>query len=161
MNEKEDYFRFSQSGHIHTLSDRIPLNWKQVLILPISIFILLLFITGWLVGLVIGVISGVGYLFYRFASWIYYTEIKIDTKYGRIIRLKKIFSKIVSKELITDNFDSNRFNFVELTRSGKTKFSMNYKTHKIHNLLIIRSIEGKNKIEQYIAKKIIVFESGH
>lgn len=96
----------------------------------------------------------IGYTFFRFASWIYYSEIKIDEKSRKLIRLKKIFNQIKTVDLITNKFDPNRFEYKELTRSGKTKFLMNYQTHKNHELLILQNVNNKNLIENYIREKI-------
>tara|TARA_R100001369_G_scaffold1830_1_gene5973 strand:- start:5409 stop:5906 length:498 start_codon:yes stop_codon:yes gene_type:complete len=159
LNEKEDYFKISKNGNIHTLSDRIPLNWKEVLILPISTFLVMLFVTGWLIGLIVAIISAVGYTLYRFASWIYYSEILIDEKSGKLIRLKKILNRTQTTDLITDKFDPNRFEYSELTRSGKTKFLMKYQTHKNHELLILKNKADKELIENYIAEKITVYNT--
>jgi len=51
VNENEDYFRITKKEDIHILSDRIPLKIKEILILPISTFLLLIPI-NWIVGLV-------------------------------------------------------------------------------------------------------------
>ena len=159
MNEREDYFRISKDGNVHTLSDRIPLNWKEVMILPISTFIIMFFISGWLVGLLIAILSAIGYTLYRFASWIYYSEIIIDEQSGKLTRLKKILDRTQTTDLITDKFDLNRFEYSELTRSGKTKFLMNYRTHKDHELLILKNKADKELIEKYITEKITVYNN--
>lgn len=91
---------------------------------------------------------------FRFASWIYYSELKIDEKSGKIIRLKKILDRTQKTELITEKFDPNRFEYSELTRSGKTKFLMNYRTHKNNELLILKNETDKELIEKYIAEQI-------
>jgi hypothetical protein len=65
-----------------------------------------------------------GYTLYRFTSWIYYSEKMIDEKSGK------------------------------LNRRGKTKFLMNYRTHKNHELLIFKNKTDKELIEKYITEKI-------
>lgn len=96
----------------------------------------------------------IGYTLFRFASWIYYSEIKIDEKSRELIRLKKILNRIQTTDLITNKFDPNRFEYKKLTRSGKTKFLMNYQTHKNHELLILQNADNKNLIENYIRGQI-------
>ena len=154
MNEREDYFRISKNGHVHTLSDRIPLNWKELMIWTSASFIFLIFTFGWLVGICIAILTLIGYSLYRFTSWVYYSEVKIDEKSGKMTRLKKIFNRIQKTELITDKINPNRFEYIELTRSGKTKFLMNYRTHKNHELLILKNKTDKELIEKYIVVKI-------
>ncbi|GGH45577.1 hypothetical protein IA57_04135 [Mangrovimonas yunxiaonensis] len=159
MNEREDYFRISKNGNIHTLSDRIPFKWKELMIFTSASFIFLILFFGWFVGLFIAILTLICYTFYRFASWIYYSELKIDEKSGKLTRLKKILDRTQKTELICDKFDPNRFQYTELTRSGKTKFLMNYRTHKNNELLILKNKADKELIEKYIAEKITVYNN--
>ncbi|RAJ14539.1 hypothetical protein [Olleya aquimaris] len=156
MNEHEDYFRISKNGHVHTLSDRIPFKWKELIVWTSASFLLLIWLLGIGIGIFVAILTLIGYILYRFASWIYYSELKIDAKSGKIIRLKKILDRTQKTELITEKFDPNRFEYSELTRSGKTKFLMNYRTHKNNELLIIKNKTDKELIEKYISKKITV-----
>lgn len=154
MNEKEDYFRISKSGTIHTLSDRIPLKWKELMIWTFASFFILVYFAGILAGLIVAILTLIGYTLYRFASWIYYSEIQIDEKNGKMTRLKKIINRTQTTELITDKFDSKKFEYSELTRSGKTKFLMSYRTHKNHELLILKNETDRKLIDTYIREKI-------
>lgn len=154
MNQDEDYFRISKNGHIHTLSDRMPFNWKELMIWTSASFIFLIWFLGIGIGIFVAILSLVGYIFYRFASWIYYTELKIDEKSGKITRLKKILDRTQKTELISDKFESRRFEYSELTRSGKTKFLMNYQTHKKNKLLILKNESDKELIKKYISEQI-------
>ncbi|MGG6232365.1 hypothetical protein [Tenacibaculum sp. SDUM215027] len=157
MNEKEDYFRISKKGNVHTLSDQIPFNWKELMIWTSSSFIFLIWFLGVGVGIFVAILTLIGYLFYRFASWVYYTELKINEKSGEITRLKKILNRIQKTELIADKFDPKRFEYSELTRSGKTKFLMSYRTHKNNELLILKNKSDKKLIEKYITEKITIY----
>lgn len=148
----EDYFKIYKNGHIHTLSNRIPFKWKELLAFSSVSLIMLLLLVGWLTATLITII---GYTIYRFASWIYYSEIQIDEKNGTIIRLKKLFNQIRKEELITNQFNPNRFEYLAIVRSGKTKFVLNYKTHKNNELLILKNEEDKNLVEKYLAEKVI------
>ena len=127
-----------------------------MIIFTTASFIFLILMFGWFVGLFIAILTLICYTLYRFASWIYYTELKIDEKTGNITRLKKILDRTQKTELIAGKFDPNRFEYSELTRSGKTKFLMNYRTHKNNELLIIKNKVDKEVIEKYIAEKIAV-----
>ena len=159
MNEHEDYFRISKNGHVHTLSDRIPFKWKELIVWTSASFILLIWLLGIGIGIFVAILTLIGYTLYRFASWIYYSELKIDEKSGKIIRLKKILDRTQKTELIAEKFDPNRFEYSELTRSGKTKFLMNYRTHKNNELLILRNETDKKLIENYIKEKITVYNT--
>lgn len=159
MNEHEDYFRISKNGHVHTLSDRIPFKLKELIIWTSASLILLIWLLGIGIGIFVAILTLIGYILYRFASWIYYSELKIDEKSGKIIRLKKILNQTQKTELIAKKFDSNRFEYLEITRSGKKKFLMNYRTHKNNELLIIKNETDKNLIENYIKEKITVYNN--
>ncbi len=154
MNEKEDYFRISKNGTIHTLSDRILFNWKELLIWTFTSFIFLIFFLGIKIGIFVAILNLIGYIIYRFAAWIYYSELKIDEKSRKIVRLKKILDRTQKIELISEKFDPNRFEYSELTRSGRTKFLMSYRTHKINELLILKNVSDKKLIKKYIAEQI-------
>ncbi len=159
MNENEDYFKISKNEHVHTLSDRIPFNWKELMIWTPASFIFLIWFLGIGVGIFVAILTLIGYTFYRFASWIYYTELKIDERTGKITRLKKILDRTQKTELIADKFDPNRFEYSELNQSGKTKFLMNYRTHKNNELLILKNKMDKELIEKYIAEKITIYNN--
>ena len=154
VNEHENYFRFFKNGNIHTLSDRIPFKWNELMIWTSSSFIFLIWFLGIGVGIFVAILTLIGYTLYRFASWIYYTEVKINEKTGNIIQLKKILNRTHKTELIANKFDSKRFEYLKLTRSGKTKFVLNYQTHKNNELLILKNKADKELIEKYISKQI-------
>ncbi len=101
-------------------------------------------------------INSVFYILFRFASWIFYTEIQINIESGEMIKVKKIINKTQNINLITNKFDSSKFEYTELKRTGNTKFLMNYKTHKNNELLILRNKTDKKFIEKYIVEKIII-----
>ena len=159
MNENEDYFRITKNGNTHILCDRIPLKWKELMVWSFASFFLLLYFVGLLAGLIVATITLIGYILYRFASWIYYSEVHIDEQTGKIIRIKKIFNRNQNIVLITDKFDTNRFEYSELNRSGKSKFLMSYRTHKNYDLLILKNEADKNLIKNYIEKKITVYNN--
>lgn len=157
MNEHEEYFRISKNGYVHTLSDRIPFKWKELMVWTSTSFIFLIYFLGFGVGIFVAILTLIGYIVYRFASWIYYSEVKIDERNGKMTRLKKILERTQKTDLITERFDPNGFEYSELNRSGKKKFLMGYKTHKNYDLLIIKNETDKQRIEKYIAEKITVY----
>ena len=157
MNENEDYFRFSKNGHVHTLSDRIPFKWTELIMWTSASFIFLIYFLGLGIGIFVVILSLIGYTFYRLASWIYYSEIIIDEKSGKMTRVKKMFNRTQKTDLITEKFDQNGFEYLELNRSGKNRFLMTYKTHKNHDLLILKNEMDKQRIEKYIMEKITVY----
>lgn len=89
-------------------------------------------------------------MFYRFAAWFFYSEIQINEHTGQMEWQKKLLSNIKSSEVVTEQFDIERFEFVELSRSGQTKFLMRYLSHKPYDLLILKDVDDKNKIKKYL-----------
>jgi hypothetical protein len=161
MEIKEDYFRIHKKGNIYVLSDRIPLKWKELMLWSITTFFGLMAFYMFnrlklIIAILIFVFTIIPYIFFRFASWIFYTEIQINIESGEMIKVKKIINKTQNINLITNKFDSSKFEYTELKRSGNTKFLMNYKTHKNNELLILRNKTDKEFIEKYIVEKIII-----
>lgn len=156
MNEQEDYFRFSKNGAVHTLSDRIPFKWSALLVWTSGSFFIPIYFLGFAVGIFVGTLTLIGYLLYRFAAWIYYSEIEIDVKSGKMKRCKKILNRTQKIELITDKFNEKGFEYKELQRSGKTKFLLSYRTHKNHELLLLKNKTDKEFVENYIKEIITV-----
>ena len=161
MSEYDNYFRITKSGSIHTVSDRIPFRWKELLIWTSAPLALLIIFFGWIIGLFVAFLTLVCYSIFRFAAWFYYSEIQIDEKSGKMIRLTKILDRTRKVDLITDKFDPSNFQYTELNRSGKKKFLMNYRTHKNNELLIIKSQTDKELIEKYINENITVYNNGY
>jgi len=161
LNENEDYFRITKSGNTHILSDRISFKWTEVVVLPIIVFLPLFYLIGWFPGLVAGVLVGIGYALYRLASSLKYTELHIDENSGIVFQLKKYKDKVSEKVLITEKYDPLNVVFNELTRSGKTKYLMTYKTHKENDLLILKNKRDKEIVEDYLRNKIEVYNNVH
>jgi|JI6StandDraft_1071083.scaffolds.fasta_scaffold23315_4 hypothetical protein len=161
MEIKEDYFRIHKKENVYVLSDRIPFKWKELLLWSLTTFLgLMAFYMFNRLKLIIAIfIFGftiIPYIFFRFASWIFYTEIQINIESGEMIKVKKIVNKTQNINLITNKFDSSKFEYSEIKRSGNIKFLMNYKTHKNNELLILRNKADKELIKKYIAEKIIL-----
>lgn len=152
MNENEDYFRISKNGNVHTLSDRIPFRWKELMIWTSTSFLFLIYLLGLWAGILVAILTLMGYMFYRFAASIYYSVLEINEQSGRMTRTMKFLDRIHKEELITDKFDPSRFEFSELSRSGKSKFLMNYRTHKNNELLVLKNKTDKEFIQKYISE---------
>lgn len=97
-----------------------------------------------------------GYTFYRFAASIYYSVLEIDEQSGKMTRKIKFLDRVQKEELITDKFDPNRFEFSESSRSGKSKFLMNYRTHKNNELLVLKNKSDKEFIQKYISDNFAI-----
>ena len=156
MNQNEDYYNITKNGHTHILSDRIPVKWKEIIILPIILFVPLFYWVGWFPGLVAGFIAGVGYALYRYAASIKYKEVHIDEQTGKMVLFNLYKERITDEEVVTEKYDPKNVVFKELTRSGNTKFLMTYKTHRDTDLLIIKTKKDKELLKAYFTDQIII-----
>ncbi|MCK0157742.1 amino acid transporter [Cellulophaga sp. F20128] len=159
MNQHQDYFRISKKGDAHTLSDRIPIKGKELIFWNTASIVLIIYFLAFGIGIFVAFLSLIGYSLYRLTSWIYSSEIEIEEKSRNLIRLIKILERTQKAELIAENFDPNRFDYSELTRSGASKFVMNYRTHKNNQLLIIKNKTDKEMIKKYITEKINILST--
>lgn len=147
------YFNLKEVEGVHILSDRMDFKWLEVVIFPLSFFVLMMIIfSNPLIALQISIIVGLFYFIFRFFAFIYYTELSINMSNENLMLTKKLFNKTKSVEIITDKAEFENFHFQELKRSGKTKYLLKYKTYKDTNLLIIKTPEDKKIIENYLKK---------
>ena len=156
LNEHEDYFSITEKDGIHTLSNRIALKVGELAILPLLIFVPLMLFVGWFPGLVAAFISGAGYGIYRYAASRKYTEFTVEERSGKVTKLKKFKTKILSSELISEKFSPENLSFEEITRSGNSKFLLKYKSHKEYDLLIVKTQIDKNYLENYFKNNITI-----
>jgi hypothetical protein len=133
------------------LSDRMKINWKEIILFPIPFFIVMLIITQkWILALIIGLFAGVLYMIFRFSAWILYSEIHIDSQKRNLKKITMLFDKVKKIKIITDKLSVENFEFKKLERSGKLKYLMNYKTHKDNTLLILKNKSDKDYISELI-----------
>ncbi|MGD1847006.1 MAG: hypothetical protein ACFB10_16575, partial [Salibacteraceae bacterium] len=97
----------------------------------------------------ISVLASAGYTFFRFASWFYYTEFSIDMLSGRFTRTLMSGNTVEAREIITERFDPNCLEYVELHHGGQTTYLLQYHGEKTHDLLVVRTEEDKELIDQY------------
>jgi hypothetical protein len=167
LDEHSKYYSFRTEEDTLILSDRLEINWREILIFPLPLFIVIIIVPGlwytpgvwlspglWIGAFFIAVLIGFLYILLRYTASIYYSEIKINPQKGTLTSVKILFGKVRSVDVITSNFKVDHFDYIELNRSGKTKYLLCYKTHKDHNLLVIKSTEDKQQIENRILKSI-------
>ena len=148
----KNHIKIIQSNNSHIISDRIPLNWKEIAVTSLSLFLIIAFFIELIVGVLVGLLMLIFYTLIRFTAWVYYYEIHINTKSNELRVVKKILNKVKSNELITNKFEVGNLSFKALIRSGETKYLMMYCNHKENDLLIVKSKEDKDSIEKYIMK---------
>ncbi len=153
MSGQSKYFNFVKNGNIHILSDRMPLNWKEILVFPLISFLIVGFLSTWLVGFVVCVINFFLYTLFRFSAWFYYSETHFNENTNSITQYRKLINKPLSIVKISDKINKDNFNFIEINRSGKIKYLFQYTiAHKPIDLLIVKTKEDKSFIENYLDK---------
>ncbi len=156
MNTNEDYFQINKNGHIHILSDKIKLDWKELIVLPLMILLPIGFWFDWFIGFIIAFIAEIGYALYRIAASYKYSEVHIDEQSGRMLQRKMFKNKISEEHIITKHYDASNIEFRALTRSGKTKFLLVYKTEKDNDLIVFRTERDKQLVENYLKDEVTI-----
>lgn len=154
-NQTTAYFSFRQDGTNFVLSDRMKMNRNEILIFPFPFLIFMFLITNEIIAsVIIALFATLMYIVFRFTAWIYYNELNFDIETGRLTKSTHLLNSVRKINLITDRLDFDRFEFLEQTRSGTTKYLLTYKTHRNNDLLVIRASKDKKEIEDYLKEKI-------
>lgn len=119
-------------------SNRGKLNIKEIVIIPFVSFIIIGFFINFIVGLIIGLLNLLLYPIVRFSTWVFYKEVKLIN--GKLFVLNKFLSKSLNSKLIANNFDNNKLFVEEIVTGGKSKYILQYRAHKIIDLLITNDI---------------------
>ena len=149
MNVNEDYFKITKIEDTHILSDQVLFKWKEVLIVPIIVFVPLFYWVGWFQGLVAGLLAGIGYTLYRITSSLKYNEFHLNETTGKFSQLKKYKKKIIETLVLTEKYDPFNVSFKKITRSGNVKYLMMYRTHKEIELLVLKTKKDKDIVKDY------------
>ena len=151
MDNFKQYFSIIKEDHgALIINDRIPLNWKEIGLFSISLIGLLSFVINILAGISIGIFFSLLYIVFRFMAWIFYKEIIINM-FSKTIQIKKYrLGELTSENLLDTELDLGNFVFKEVSRSGTIKYVLNYKTHKEHDLLILKSKSDKEIVDEYL-----------
>lgn len=153
MDEKSKYYHITETKNSFILDDRVEINWIEILLYPTAIFLFLFIGTGYLIpSIAVTIVVAILYTIFRFFAWFIYKEVVINLNDGTIIQRKKFISKVKSIIKIDKDFNFEKLTFIEQTRSGQTKFILQYKTYKTFDLLIIKNQEQKQLIENNFKK---------
>lgn len=150
MNENEDYYRFHKRGDLHVLSTRIPFKGSDLIIAPLSVGIPLMAFLGWFQGIIAGLLTFVVYGGYRYAASLHYHELHIDSASGNVRWVKMKKNNVIESVAIDDQFEISKIIFEEMTRSGSTKYLLRYRTHKDHDLLVLKTAKDRDAITDYL-----------
>jgi len=149
MDKNSKYYHISKTKHLFSLSDRLTFSWKEIFIYPLAIFFLLLSTFGTAIfAIPITLMVFTIYTIFRKHASIFYKILEVNLDNGKVYLIKKRINTIVSKEEIDKTFDFNKITFENQTRSGKTKYILNYTTYKTYSILVIKSEAHKMHIEQ-------------
>lgn len=149
-NVKKYFLITKQDNEMLIINDRIPLNWKEIALFSTSLIGLLAFHVNIIAGITIGVVVSLLYILFRFTAWIFYKEIIINVL-SKTVQIKKYrLGKLTAENILDTDLDVGNFQFKEVSRSGKTKFVFSYKTHKVHDLLVLKSKSDKEIVDAYL-----------
>ena len=123
MDEKSKYYHITETENAFVLDDRVEINWIEIILYPTAIFIFLFLGTGFLIpSVAVTIVVAILYTILRFFAWFIYKEIVIDKNNGTIIQKNKFISKVKRVLEIDKNFNFEKLNFIEQSRSGQTKY---------------------------------------
>ena len=155
MKHQTPDFSFRQEGTNFVLSDRMKMNRKEILIFPIPFLAFMFLITNEIIpSIIIALFAAMIYIIFRCMALVYYNELNFDIETGKLTKSTFLFNSIRKINLITDKFDINRFEFIEQTRSGTSKYLLIYKTDRNNNLLVVKSCNDKKEIEDFLKDKL-------
>ena len=84
---------------------------------------------------------------FRYFAWFAYKEFRIDKTKGTVHIAQKLLNRTNSIEMIDKDFDFESIRFDEQTRSGKTKYILQYVTHKTSDILVVKNDADRMNIE--------------
>ncbi|GFZ94785.1 hypothetical protein GCM10011531_28110 [Aquaticitalea lipolytica] len=124
-----------------SITNRSNLNIIEIIIIPIVSLLIIGLLVNWIVGIVIALLNLLLYPLIRFSTWVFYKEVRLC--HNELFVLNKFLNKSLSCKLITNDFNKKKLFIKEHKAGSKTNYILQYKTHKIIDLLIL---EDKNDI---------------
>jgi hypothetical protein len=156
-------FNLTKDGTTYVIDDQLKINKKEMLLYPLPMFIFISLVLiglygsdiliGILLSALLSFLFGVLYILFRFSAWLFYQEIKIDPDKRILMVTKKILNFYESTKFSISNYDPDRILFTEYNRGGHKKFILQYRNHKILDLLVVNSEDNKNDIERFLNLK--------
>ena len=151
MDTPKKYFSITKEDHgVLIINNRIPLDWREIGSFSIALIAVLSFFVNIIAGITVGVVVSLFYILFRFTAWIFYKEIAINTSSKTVLIKKYRLSQLTSENVLDTNLNLGKFVFTEVSQSGTTKFVFSYKTHKVHDLLVLKSKSDKEMIEMHL-----------
>lgn len=153
MNKNSNYFHVQHAQNFFMLDNRTELDYFEILAYPVPVYLCLLFVTNnFLIPIPLTVLIGGLYFLFRYFSWLFFTEFRIDKRNRNVMLVKKKLAKVSTKILIDEKFDFNKLYFEKHEKSGKDQYLMIYKTYKKYPILVLKSENHKNFVEKELKK---------
>ena len=155
MDKNSKYFHLSDTSERFYLNDRVEMNLKEIIMYPLPLTIgLILFFedVSVVLGLLIGTFFGILYVIFRGFAWFIYKELIIDKNKMTVRLNRKFLSSLRQSEIIDKKFQFEKVRFIKMEQSGKVKFILRYETYKTYDIMIIKSMEQKETIENALCQ---------
>jgi len=133
------------------ISDRMPLNIKNILLFLLLIFVVTVSILG-IVGVVYTIVFSVGYILFQFMAWIYWRQIEIYLIKNQMIILRRILDRSKKAKVVISNFRMENLILNEFQQSGMTRAMLQYQGHKITNLMLLTHSKDIELVKQNLFK---------
>ena len=152
MNSDTSKIQLDISDERITISERTPIKFPEIFIFLIltSVFaIVFLRVTG----IVYSLIFSLGYVLFRYFSWLIWKQIEIDFNSKKLTITKMLLNKTTSTEILSSNFDYSKFNLKEFEQSGMKRAMIQYQSHKLMNLLLLTNQDDIELVKNEIFSK--------
>ncbi|SFU60726.1 hypothetical protein SAMN05216480_109134 [Pustulibacterium marinum] len=158
LEKQEQYFKTEQQEDLYILKTQMQWETKHLLFSMIPIISLSFIIgivnrnlvTTLIITSLIAIFFAIGYGLFRVAAFQMYKEIIFNTKSQQCYIQNTFFGKKSNPTLIDKKYNLEKLSYQPLTRSGKTRYSLRYTTHKTYHLMVIRTDEDKLIIENFM-----------
>lgn len=157
LEKQEQYFKTEQQEDLYILKTQMQWETKHLLfMIPIVLIGVEVgivkgnLVTTLLITSLIAIFFTIGYGLFRVAAFQMYKEIIFNTKSQQCYVQNTFFGKKSNPTLIDKKYSLEKLSYQPLTRSGRTRYSLRYTTHKTYHLMIIRTDEDKLIIENFM-----------
>jgi len=133
------------------ISDRMPLNVKNILLFLLLTFIVTVSILG-IVGVLYTIVFSIGYILFQFMAWIYWIQIEINLIKNQMIIFKRILDRSKKTKVVISNFRREDLILNEFQQSGMTRAMLQYHGHKITDLMLLTHSKDIELVKQILFK---------
>lgn len=119
-----------------SISDRMTMKVSEIIVFLVVTSSIAIFILG-LTGIIYSLLFSSGYILFRYFAWVFWKRIEIDFKNRRLTVTDMVLNNRKSTEILTNQFDPSKLILREYEQSGMKRALIQYKNHKVNDLLLL------------------------